>query len=176
MFATMKHIFILLAILSGTFGYAQSHEPAEAEEMRKLADLIGHWQGEGWMQRGNTRSEFRQTEDVQTKLDGTTLLIEGHAYAGDSLIFQAMAVISYDNQNNQYRFNSFLADGKYTEASGKFNDDGSFDWQFEVPNGGTIKYHIIFTATTWQEKGYYSPDGGSQWFPFLEMNLIKTEK
>ena len=128
------------------------------------------------MQQGKTRNDFRQTEDVQEKLDGTTLLIEGNGYAGDSLIFQAMAVISYDTEVGHYRFNSFLADGKYVEASGKFNDDGSFDWQFKVPNGGTIKYHIVFTATTWQEKGYYSPDNGNQWYPFLEMNLTKTDK
>jgi hypothetical protein len=172
----MKYINILLVVLSGTYAYSQNLESPSVRQMDKLSNLIGHWEGEGWVQEGNNRSEFKQTEDVQAKLDGTTLLIEGNGYAGDSLIFQAMAVASYDHQAGQFRFNSFLADGKYTEASGKFNEDGSFTWQFGVPNGGTIKYNIIFSSTNWLEKGYYSPDGGSQWYPFLEMNLTKTEK
>jgi hypothetical protein len=167
---------MLLVVLPGTYAYGQHLETPSASQMEKLSNLIGHWEDEGWMQQGNNRHNFRQTEDVQAKLNCTTLLIEGNGYAGDSLIFQAMAVASYDQQAGQFRFNSFLADGKYTEASGKFNEDGSFTWQFDVPNGGTIKYNILFTSTNWQEKGYYSPDGGSQWYPFLEMNLTKTQE
>ena len=75
----MKHAIILLAILTGTYANAQNHESSTAPEMEKLSNLIGHWEGNGWIQRGNIRNEFRQTEDVQVKLNGTTLLIEGNA-------------------------------------------------------------------------------------------------
>ena len=172
----MKKTLILLMVLSTTNIFGQDHVLSPASNMEKLSALIGHWEGEGWMQQGNSRHNFRQTEHVQTKLNGTTLLIEGNGFTGDSLAFQAMAIASYDVQSEQYRFNSFLADGKYTEASGKFTEEGDFVWQFEVPNSGIVKYEIIFTTKTWQEKGYYSSDGGSQWYNFLEMNLTKTKK
>ncbi len=154
--------------------YGQDQVQATNAKMNKLSNLIGHWQGEGWIQQGNNRSNFKQTEHVQAKLNGTTLLIEGNGYSGDSLIFQAMAIASFDPQTDKYRFNSFLADGKYVEASGDFNVDGSFVWQFDVP-GGTVKYEIDFSSTIWQERGFYSPDAGNQWYPFLEMNLTKTQ-
>lgn len=154
--------------------YGQDQVPSSNTEMHKLDNLIGHWRGEGWMQQGNNRSNFSQTEHVQTKLNGTTLLIEGNGYSGDSLIFQAMAVASFDQESDKYRFNSFLADGKYVEATGFFNDDSSFTWQFDVP-GGKVKYNIVFTSTTWREKGYYKAAAGDQWYNFLEMNLTKTQ-
>jgi len=168
----MKQITLLIMIGLQLNGFAQDSN-TQAEAMQKLNQLAGNWQGKGWIQERGTRSDFRQVENVQYKLGGTTLLIEGKGYVEDSLIFEAMAVISYDEVNNRYRFNSFLADGKYVEANGNFNDDGSFYWQFEVPGGGVVKYDIYMTDTTWKEKGSYAPKDVDQSYPFLEMNLTK---
>ncbi len=168
----MKHITVLFLISFQLNVYAQNGH-VQATAMEKLKQLEGHWQGQGWIQERGDRSDFRQSENVQFKLGGTTLLIEGKGYVEDSLIFQAMAIISYDVINKHYRFNSFLADGKYVEANGNFNDDGSFYWQFEVPGGGVVKYDIYMTDTTWNEKGSYSPKDTDQSYPFLKMNLTK---
>ena len=51
--------------------------------------------------------------------------------------------------------------------------DNQYTWGFDVPTG-KIKYSITLSpqAKTWYEKGEFLPDG-TQWFPFLEMNLTK---
>ena len=169
----MKKVLLIPLVVSYFNMYGQEQTPAQSTEMDKLSALVGQWEGEGWIQLQNTRTEFKHTELVQRKLDGTTLLIEGKGYAEGNLVFEAMAVASYNSDAGKYRFNSFLADGKYTEASGEFNEDGSFEWSFKVANGGTVKYHIFFNPTSWHETGHYSPDNGNQWYDFMEMNLTR---
>ena len=169
----MKYLSITALVLIFVSLNSQAQNSKHSEKMLRLHPLVGHWEGSGWIQERNVLSEFRQTEDVSVKLDGTTLLIEGNAYANDSLVFQAMAIASYDQYKDQYRFNSFLADGKYTEAVGTFSEDGAFSWQFDVPNGGTVKYDIVFSESDWEEKGYYSPKDVEQWYPIMEMKLTK---
>ena len=142
----------------------------------RLAVLEGNWQGSGWIQQPQgTRAEFRQTETVARKLNGTVLLIEGKGYENDSLAFNAMAMASYDPQTEKYRFNSFLSDGKYTAAEGWFDEAGVFHWQFGVPNGGTVRYSITMTEDTWFEKGAYNPPNTEQWYPFMQMELTKRK-
>ena len=172
-FNTMKYSILIIALLVSTYAFSQEGSKYVIE-MAKLAPLVGEWQGEGWIQQRNERIEFKQTEHVQLKLESTTLLIEGIGYIDGEVGFQAMAIASFDPANGNYRFNSFLNDGKYTQAAGIFKDDGSFEWSFDVPNGGTVKYIMAFTADTWKETGHFSQDG-TQWFPFMEMNLTKTK-
>ena len=170
----MKKIIILLVLFSGFNASAQNLEKIKMN-MLKLAPMVGNWQGSGWIQQQDRRIEFDQKEEINMKLDGTALLIEGSGFENDSLMFQAMAVASFNEVTGKYRFNSFLADGKTTEAEGWFDEEGIFHWQFEVPNGGTVKYTIEFNDTTWTEKGEFSPPNVEQWFPFMAMNLKKIK-
>ena len=154
----------------------QAQDIAKIQEaIDRLAILEGEWQGTGWIQQQGPKIEFKQTESVQRKLNGTTLLIEGKGFESDSLAFNAMAMASYNEQTDKYRFNSFLADGKYTEAEGWFDDAGIFHWQFPVPGGGTVRYSIAATESTWLEKGAYNPNGTQQWYPFMQMELTKLK-
>jgi hypothetical protein len=143
--------------------------------MDKLAVLEGEWQGSGWIQQQGPRLEFTQHEKVERKLNGTLLLIEGKGFENDSLAFNAMAMASFDEKANRYRFNSFLYDGKYTQAEGWFDEAGIFHWQFGVPGGGTVRYSITATEHKWLEKGAYQPKDVDQWYPFMQMELTKLK-
>ena len=170
----MKYYTLITALLLSTSVFGQSDASKHVTKMTKLVPLVGEWEGEGWIQQRNERIEFKQTEHVQLKLDSTTMLIEGIGYVDGEVGFHAMAIASFDPANGNYRFNSFLNDGKYTQAAGIFKDDGSFEWSFDVPNGGTVKYIMVFTADSWEETGHFSQDG-TQWFPFMGMKLTKTK-
>lgn len=147
----------------------------QQQAIDRLAVLEGQWQGSGWMvDPQGKRSEFTQTEDVQRKLNGTALLIEGNGYANDSLVFQAMATATYDAEKQKYRFHSHLADGRYTEAEGWFDSEDIFHWQFPVPNG-TVRYSIEMSKTNWLEKGAYQPKDREEWYPFMQMELTKLK-
>ena len=52
--------------------------PAQREAMKKLAFLVGKWSGDATSKRGrNEAVKVKQTEEVQFKLGGLVLLIEG---------------------------------------------------------------------------------------------------
>jgi len=170
----MKIKLITVLLIVSVAAQAQELDKIKSA-MAKLAILEGQWQGTGWIQQGNSRSEFSQTEDVQSKLDGTTLLIEGKGYENDMLKFNAMAIASFDPIADKYRFHSFLNDGRFTAAEGWFDDENVFHWQFAVPSRGTVRYTIVLTEESWQEKGAFNPVNTEQWYPFMEMNLTKID-
>jgi len=142
------------------------------EKMNKLSALIGDWEGSGWYQQGRSeRHNIKQHEHIESKLNGTVLLVEGKGYIADTLSFNALAFFSFDQEKNSYKIESHLADGKSTIATGSFNENGQFIWGFKVPQGN-IRYTMTITDTTWNEYGEYSSDG-EQWWEFMEMNLTK---
>lgn len=168
----IKSFLLLVVLFSGLKLDAQNLRLPQKEEMGKLSALIGDWEGTGWYQQGqNQRYDMVQHEHIESKLDGTLLLVEGKGYVNDSLIFNAIAMFSYDLKEQTYKIESHLSDGKATVGIGAFNDSGKFIWGFEVPQG-QIKYTITFTDTSWNEYGEYSADG-NQWWKFMEMNLTK---
>lgn len=168
----MKYnLLVAIVLFAGVQLQAQT-AMSSAKEMSKLSMLIGDWQGTGWHQRGKgERHELVQVEHVESKLDGTLLLVEGKGYMQDSLFFNALAMFTYNSNDKNYSIESHLADGKATLATGKINEDGDFEWGFDLPHG-QIRYTITLTSTTWYEYGEYSPDG-NQWYKFMEMNLTK---
>src|SRR6266700_5765511 len=89
--------------------------PAQLEAMKKLAFLVGKWSGDATTRRGpNQTVKVKQTEDVQFKLGGLVLLIEGtgrNPDTGDAM-FRALATISYDEIAKAYRFRAYN-DGQY---------------------------------------------------------------
>src|SRR5712664_1834906 len=74
---------------------------AQRTAMKKLDFLVGKWSGQGRMLRGAAEPlEFVQTEDVQYKLDGLVLMIEGIGLtkADGKPAGRALATISFDDQ------------------------------------------------------------------------------
>ena len=169
---TLKILAALLII--GVQLKAQNSSMAVKPKIDKLIPMVGQWEGTGWYQQGpDKRYEISQTENVESKLNGTLLLMEGRGYVNDSLAFNAMAFFSYNPHKKQYVIESHLMDGKATVATGFFKEDGSFQWGFEFPQG-KIRYNITFDENTWHETGEFSRDG-EKWYKTFEMNLTKKK-
>jgi len=179
----MKQLMFIGSIMIGlTLGRATAQRPApEAvkQEMKKLAYMAGRWSGEATVNRPNAAPvKVMQEENVQFKLDGTVLLIEGTGRSpetGNPVVFNALAILSYNQHTKEFKMKSHVLDGNSTEAYFKIVEENHFEWGFDIPNG-KIKYDIVLnpTAKTWIEKGAFSPDG-TTWYPSIEMKLTKND-
>ena len=90
---------------------------AEREAMKRLDFLVGKWSGRALVLRGPGEAiELRQSEEVHYKLDGLVLLVEGAGCnAEGQIVFQALAIISYDDTASTYRFRAY-SDGHYLDT------------------------------------------------------------
>ncbi len=173
----MKITLLLLLILTGMTTITSAQEPNMAEtkkaEMKKLDKMIGQWQGSGWIQQGPKRETFTGTENVQRKVDGLALLIEGRFTNPEGkVIHETLAAMSYDTSAKFYKMRAYLASGMSGEYDLKVVGDG-YEWGFQTPNGATIKYTITVTPDKWTEGGEYSMDGKT-WVKFFEMKLDRV--
>ncbi|ELR70899.1 hypothetical protein C900_03334 [Fulvivirga imtechensis AK7] len=168
-------ITLLVLILQGALVCkAQQESNVAAEKMEAFSKLQGKWSGTGWYQQGSQeRHLVKQTEHIYSKLDGKILVVEGQGRHPETkeIVFEAFAVLHFDEVQGRYIFNTYTRDKGHTAALAKFEGDDLI-WWFETPTGGTIKYTIDFTETTWIEDGHYSPDG-EKWYPFFHMELKK---
>lgn len=166
----LTSITVLLVLVS--FNFLQAQAPKE-NPLSHVQPLTGQWSGSGWMRtpQGETVT-FDQTEKVSSQLAGNLLVVEGIGYKSDSKdkIFQAFGVLNYSATSNEYIFNAYTLDGRYTQAKAEV-EPGKLIWSFEVPNG-KIKYELAFNDKEWKEDGYFSRDG-ENWYPFLHMELTK---
>ncbi|MEP7337072.1 MAG: hypothetical protein ABI977_04960 [Acidobacteriota bacterium] len=177
-----KIILVLGLLLMPIAALAQTQNTSSAAEMKKLEFLTGDWKGEGWIDMGpGGRSTFKQTEAVQSKLNGTVIIVEGLgtgklASSGqEGVVHNALAVISYDSSAKKFLFRAFRADGNYIDANVTMGEKGLI-WGFRNPQqGGEIRYTIKLTdAGQWLEIGEFSTDG-KQWRKFFEMTLQRVK-
>lgn len=175
---------LTLALFLGTFVprvLAQRPGPPTTarREVAKLEFLVGNWRGEGWMEFGpGRRQPFTSREEVQLKLDGVLLLLEGIHHTRipgqptDLKIHHAVAAIAYDEAAKDYRVQAHKSDGKSVEARGTVKD-GAFIWGFQDPGLGHLRFTIRLNPQgQWHEIGERSPDGKT-WTQYLEMRLSK---
>ncbi|QOI98334.1 MAG: hypothetical protein HRU69_12910 [Flammeovirgaceae bacterium] len=178
----MKSLIIIAITFLGTLlAKAQGTAPEGLkQEMQKLAFMAGKWRGVAAIRQPNgTLLKVNQEEDVQFKLDGTVLLIEGigRNTVDNSISFNALAILSFNQQTKEYVFKSYVMDGNQTDAYFKIIEENHFEWGFDLPTKAKIRYDLVLNPQKklWFEKGEYSPDGNT-WFPFIEMTLTKLEK
>lgn len=116
---------------AAAFAQAQPNLQLQREAMKKLAFLVGQWQGDATITRApGGPIQVRQTEQVQFKLDGLVLLIEGtgrDTKTGD-VAFNALATVSFDEATKTYRFRAHN-DGRYLETE-LIVGDRSFEWGY----------------------------------------------
>jgi uncharacterized protein DUF1579 len=146
--------------------------PDQREAMKKLDFMVGQWKGEGWHERPpGPRTTFTQTENVQKKVDGLALLVEGKGTGKDGAgNFEAMGVISYDDQARRYRFVTNTSEGRHGDFELKLTERG-WEWGFALPQGGRVRYTMKLTDDgQWLEIGEYSQDEKT-WRRFHEMTL-----
>lgn len=147
---------------------------AQKAAIAKLDWMVGAWEGSGWIDSPAGRQTFRQTEAIEKRLGDGLLLVEGKGYAGapEALVFNAFAVISFDDRAGRYNFRSYTR-GHVTDAQAVFLPNGAFQWTM-TPPGTTIRYTITQPQPgKWNEVGERSADGGATWTKFFEMNLTK---
>lgn len=166
----------LVILTSANLALAQMPDTVGAKkaEMKKLEKLAGHWKGTGWIQQGQTRETFSGTETVQKKLDGLALLVEGSFNSPEGkAIHQTLAVLSCNDKLTGYNFATYLASGITGLQDFKVVGD-HYEWGFEIPNAGTVRYTIKADNDVWFEIGEFSRDGKS-WFKNFEMKLDRVK-
>lgn len=180
----MKNLFVTCALFLGlAIGHTHAQGLGNAsdalkQEMQKLAYFAGKWKGEAIAkQRNGTDTKVIQEEEIQFKLDNTVLLIEGTGRNPENLneiVFNALAIVSYDEATKEFKLRSHVKDGKKTDAYFKILAENHFEWGFDVPNNAKIRYDIKLDpkAKTWVEIGEYTADGAT-WYKFIELKLNK---
>jgi hypothetical protein len=146
--------------------------------------MEGQWEGAGWViLPSGQRAEFRQTEDVQFRLGGAILVIEGRGYswpaadAPETLMFNAFAVVSFDEKARDpaypYVFRSY-AMGYANSFPARIRADGGFEWRIAPPGAPVIRYSMWQPEPgVWIEVGERSADAGATWTQTFEMRLTK---
>jgi len=169
----MKHVITMLMFVLLIQAATAQTTAASKEEMQKLTSWAGHWTGSSvWSMRGK---EERATVDeaIEWRADGHALLINGVGKNSEGqIVHEALGVVSYNAHQSKYHLNSWLRDGRSTDAWLIVLGENQFQWGFETPQG-KIRYNIELTSKTWKEKGEFSSDG-TQWYPFFSMDLTKT--
>ncbi|MCE7864427.1 MAG: DUF1579 domain-containing protein [Bacteroidetes bacterium CHB5] len=164
----MKTLIILAAFILSSESLAQIHK----EEMKKLEPLAGQWKGSATYRMGPGEPQVvQQHEQIEFKLDGTVLLIEGLGKAGDRTVHHALGIVIFNTQEKKFNFRSYLHDGRTTDAWFEVSAPGKYMWGFSTPQG-KLRYTITITENTWKETGEFSVDGNT-WMNVIEMNLTK---
>jgi hypothetical protein len=178
-----------LVLLIAAFGVtpALAADPpgqANRDALKKLDYLAGKWKGEATIQMGPGRKEtLTQTEDVEYRLGGTILVVEGIGRGKlpgqdkEGVVFNAFAVLSYDAAKKEYALKAYRAEGLSVDAYVKPAAKG-FEWGFKEPQRGfDIRYTMKLTDKgEWNEVGEMSMDGGKAWNKFFEMVLTKVKE
>ena len=124
---------------------------------------------------GSSKHMFQQQENISLKANNTVLQIEGLGKnESGQAVHQAFAIISFDSEKSVYQMLAVRADGKVIYPQISITESGVLEWGFEVGNGGRVKFNIEIKDNTWHETGNFSSDG-TNWMPFLEMNLKKDD-
>lgn len=179
----MKNILLVVLCLAMSVSVVFGQMDKEAQkkavearraEMRKLDLWTGKWEGSGWMQQGAVRETFTGTENVQRKLDGLAMLVEGKFTNKENVVIhETLAVVSHNPQTKNYDFSTYLASGAKGLYELKTTADG---WQWEIPfPNGKMRYTTKLTADAWFEIGEMSLDDGKTWRKFFEMNLKRVQ-
>lgn len=136
---TCRSLFaVVLVLVSSLALAAQQPSPSsvdvQQEAMHKLAFLTGRWSGPVTIVRGPGEPlHLTQSEEVQYKLDGLVLLVEGSSHNSEGKVaFNALAIVSFDDATHTYRFRAYN-DGHYLDTELTVPDTvsaKSFSWSF----------------------------------------------
>jgi len=124
---------------------------AQREAMRKLSFLAGHWSGPVTIVHGPGEAlHLTQTENVEYKLDGLVLLIEGKSTSADGkVLFSALATIAYDDASHTYRFRAYN-DGRYLDTELSVPTNG-FSWSFTAGPAHIVNTMHLTSNGEWEE-------------------------
>lgn len=130
---------------------------AQKAAMKKLEFLTGKWSGDATIRTPQGERKFRQTEQVEYRLDGLVMLVEGTGRdpATGEILFNALATIRYDDAAKAYRIHAHNG-GRYLDTELKV-EPNAFEWGF---TSGPAKIRNIMKLT---ESG--------DWFEYTEVTI-----
>ena len=141
---------------------------AQKTAMKKLAFLEGKWSGKASVRMGPGEPlDLIQTEDIEFRLDGTILLIEGKGRDPKTgeVRFNAVGIVSYDAAKNAYEFRAY-SEGRKLDSV--FETDGAgFAWGMDQ---GPLKVRHTMKLT---EKGEWSETTTSKYGDNPEMVSVR---
>src|SRR5689334_21177135 len=107
-----KMMFVLFVIFFCSVSFVAQTNDAARAEMKKLQWMVGRWEGDVTMSQGpgNTRV-INQTENIESKLDGFVITMEGIGKEKGAEVFHAFGVLSYDIMAKKYIFRAFIQEG-----------------------------------------------------------------
>jgi hypothetical protein len=150
---TSSMLIRLLLCLSSLVCFAQTPNPeTQREAMKKLAFLAGKWSGDATVQRGPGEPvKIRQSEDIQYRLGGLVMIIEGTGRDIESgkVLFNAFAVVNYDESKKQYRIRAY-SDGRQVETELEVSDRG-FAWGFPSGPAQIRNVMVVNEKNEWAE-------------------------
>jgi hypothetical protein len=123
----------------------------EREAMQRLAFLAGHWSGPVTIRRGPGEPiHLTQTEQIEYRLDGLVMLIEGKSTGQDGKAqFEALATIAYDDTSHSYRFRAYN-EGHYVDTELTVTADG-FSWDMDAGPAHIVNTMHLTAKGEWQE-------------------------
>lgn len=131
---------------------------AQREALAALDILDGEWRGQAVVHGPGGTETLTQTERVGSLLGGSIKVIEGRGYAADgSTVFNAVAVISWDEREGRYRFRSW-ANGFSGDYRFERTEDG-FRWETPAGPNARIEYVATIRDGTWHEIGTWIAEG-----------------
>lgn len=123
----------------------------QREAMRKLSFLAGGWSGPATISQGPGEPlHLTQTENVEYKLDGLVMLVEGKSTSADGKVeFSALATIAYDDASHTYRFRAYH-DGHYLDTELTVSQNG-FSWGFTAGPAHIVNTMHLTEKNEWSE-------------------------
>jgi hypothetical protein len=158
----------------------QPHTPdldVQRAAMKKLEFLVGKWSGEASMLRGPGEPvAMMQTEEVQYKLNGLLLQIEGvgRNKADGKPSLQALGIVSYDDESGTYHMRAFN-DGRFLETEVKLLDEGKgMTWGFALGQYRTNAVLRINGKGDWTEL-HHITIGEQAPMKFMELSVSRQK-
>jgi hypothetical protein len=151
--ATIFGVLFLIAFARSVGAQQPGSNSVEVqrEAMHKLSFLAGQWSGPVTIFQGPGEVlHLNQTEDVQYKVDGLVLLVQGKSTGADGKeVFSALATISYDDASHSYRFRAYN-NGHYLDTELSVDGKG-FSWGFTAASAHIVNTMHLTNTGEWNE-------------------------
>lgn len=143
----------VLSYVSSAAGQQPVADPVafQRQAMQKLSFLVGRWSGPLTVVRGPGEPlHLTQAEEVQYKLDGLVLQIEGASRdAQGKNEFSALATVAYDDATHTYRFRAYNG-GHYIDT-GLTVTEGGFSWGYDAGPAHIVNTMHVTGKGEWAE-------------------------
>ena len=166
----MRRIILLVILLAfPSVLAAQDTNDAALAAMEGVPDLVGTWEGEGWIRMGpGDPHRFVGREIVESRLGGRVLLVEGEHWSPDrsQRVHHAFGVLAHDEDAGGLRFRTMVT-GRGSGDHAARVEDGALVW--EMADERPRRFVIRVENDQWIETGEVQIDG--KWRKFFEMKL-----